>query len=146
MKASLVEAFLGFIKMEKLNIKKKLFFGIVILSFGYALFSNFEYSSSVITNLFKKQNIERKVMLNNKKYGGAFNGVSYSFVFPDSADISIPNPAIKTIEFYKSNFDSTLSHYLRIEDNLELIVDRNHPEYQARQDTLRMLIQEYNKN
>lgn len=164
MKATLVVAFLGFnknskiIKMEKLNFEQKL--ALVVGTFvlaGILLYSipvNLDYSFSYF---FKKENKEKIIELNNKKYlgkmiKGPLNYVHYMFVHPPENLDNLPRPSYFSESYYSNlneqGYDFTLDEYESYKDDqLEGIVNEpTNSEFSAREDTLRMLIEKYNSN
>ncbi len=164
MKATLVVAFLGFnknskiIKMEKLNFEQKLALaaGTFILAaiLLYSIPINLDYSFSYF---FNKENKEKIIELNNKKYSGRMiksplKYIRYVFVHPPTSSGDIPRPCYFNESYYSNlneqGYDFTLDKYEGYKNNqLECIVNNpTNPEFSAREDTLRMLIGKFNSN
>ena len=160
--------------MKKLKLKEKLLeisLAIVMVGISYGIISNFGYTISKFNELFAKSDklaknynlkgdkkLDGKLIgLNNKKYlgrlnEGPFNYLTYSFISPPM-NFDQPPIACNSMEFYKSNLTNSedlvfLDVYHRYKNNdLETSVrDTSDVEFNARQDTLRMLIKEYNSD
>ncbi len=146
---------------QKLNPREKLIATLIVVFFGLALFSNSEQVYSTISSLFKSRSKEntRVITLENKKYqgtllNGGFDNSGYRFVSPP-VEIGVLKPNISNFEMYvgyMKNGIPTLNFYQRVSnvDTLNYRLGRdehqNHPEFQARQDTLEILVDKYNEN
>jgi len=143
---------------EKLNFEQKLALavGTFVLA-GILLYSipaNLDYSFSYF---FKKENKEKIIELNNKKYLGEIiksplKYVHYMFVHPPESSDNSPRPSYFSESYYSNlnqqGYEFTLDKYKSYKNNqLESIVNNpTNPEFSAREDTLRRLIEKYNSN
>ena len=137
--------------MVKLNAREKLIaysiIGFLALALGYLY--------------LRQTNIKEKIItLENKEYlGTLLNGVldnhGYQFVSPP-IKIGVPKPSISNFERYvgyeiesEKKKIPVLKSYQRVNkvDSLSYRVENeSHPEFNARQDTLEMLIDKFHEN
>jgi hypothetical protein len=148
-------------KTEKLTLKEKVvvFVGTAILGsiLFYSIPANLE---NTVSTLLKRENKEKIVKLNNRKYSGKLiaglnHYDSYIFVYPPMNSKVPPLPATYS-EYYLSNKNDrkkpanefTLDNYRCYRnDQLEVIINHpSNPGFNARQDTLRILIERFNLN
>ncbi len=144
--------------MEKLNFEQKLALGIGTFVLAGILFYSIPVNlRSSFSYFFSKENKEKIIELNNKKYLGKMTKgplyyVRYMFVHPPENLDNLPIPSYFSESYYSNlnqqGYEFTLDEYESYKNNqLESIVnDPTNPEFSAREDTLRRLIEKYNSN